>query len=214
MDAGRLVLRPAGAHLEGTGPPCLEERAGSPLRKDPQMENAPSNPRRPWQRLLRPASGMFLLPAALLLPGLGVAQSPTSTGSQPPTTPQAQDTSQTPSDRSAMTPGNTAPGNTGTAPWAGPGTSNPTGSAPGTGGTGTDAPTATGAPGTLLERPGEEDDGDRDALPGTVGSGSDPQRQLGEPAGQPIPGMEKTVPPQVEVPRPPTPQSGTPSQGP
>lgn len=172
---------------------------------------APTPPRRDPRRWLRSASGLLLLPAALLMPGLTVAQSPTTTGSQPPqttTTSPPTDTSQNPTDPSAMTPGNTAPGNTGNAPWTGPGTSNSTGNAPGTGGTGTFAPDATGAPGTVLDRPAEDDEDT--ALPGTGGSGSDPERQLGQPAGQPIPGMEKTVPPQVEVPRPPTPQSGSP----
>ena len=182
------------------------------------MVNAPTPERRSWRRLLRPASGLLLLPAALLLPGLGSAQSTTSTGTQSQqsttTTPQQpQDTSQRPTDPSAMTPGNTASGNTGGAPWSAPGTSNSTGNAPGTGGTGIYQPDATGAPGTLLESPGDDRD-EETALPGSGGSGSDPERQLGQPAGQPIPGMEKTVPPQVEVPRPPTPQSGSPSQGP
>lgn len=181
------------------------------------MVNAPSPDRRIWRHLLRPASGLLLLPAALLLPGLAGAQSMTTTGTQQQSTtttsPRPQDTSQTPTDPNAMTPGNTAPGNTAGAPWSAPGTSNSTGNAPGTGGTGTFQPDATGAPGTLLESPGQDRD-EETPLPGSGGSGSDPERQLGQPAGQPIPGMERTIPPQVEVPRPPTPQSGTPPQAP
>lgn len=165
------------------------------------MVNAASvSPRRIRWRWLRSVPRRLLLPAALLLPGLALAQS--STDSQPPTTTTApQDTSQTPTDPGAMTPGNTAPG-----------TSPAPGATPDTGGSGAFEPDA-GTPTPILERPGEEDAED-DALPGTGGSGSDPERQLGEPAGQPIPGMERTVPPQVEVPPPPTPQSGSPSQGP